>query len=633
MREYSVTNVPVPILMLSRIEGGPDRIITLYYPQPNTLMHILSHSQVSLWNWRLLMHRTLVILGSLCGLVGYGFCEKYGGGQGIAEDPYLIASVEHLVGFGNTPDDYDAHFLLVNDLDMAGTVYTGAVIAPDLDKRERGPQGRKFNGVFDGGGHKISNFTVENRSIHYLALFGFAGKNAVIKNLHLVDASVHGGDTASCLIGGLEGTIENCSVTGKLSGTYCIGGMVSFLDNASVKHSTCKVVISSSAGRKLYIAGGLVAFSQYGKIDHCIAECSINTDGNVLDMGGGLIGFNHGTIANSYCDQVSIVAKAGGKDVGAFCGHNAGSIRNCLAFEFQVQCKGERIGGLVGGNSSLIAMSVAEGQVVGMSGIGGITGKNTGYIIDCYSNVTSAALEHVGGFAGVNTYGILGSYSIGKAVGVAEKAGGFVGQNTGLIDLSFWDAEKSRIDFDVAAVPKRTSELKRKSTFKYWGNGVWLIDEDSDYPRLAWENTPGVIIEDEPVEYGGGSGTADDPYLIYDANSLTMIGAYPQDFEKHFKLMADIDMQGVEFKGICYGFGFGGVFDGNGHVIRNYVVNNDLPCSGLFTVIPHTGVVKNVIVEGFQVSGSRFVGGLCGKNDGLIQRCRVAGSMEARHLV
>lgn len=349
------------------------------------------------------MHRTLVILGSLCGLVGYGFCEKYGGGQGIAEDPYLIASVEHLVGFGNTPDDYDAHFLLVNDLDMAGTVYTGAVIAPDLDKRERGPQGRKFNGVFDGGGHKISNFTVENRSIHYLALFGFAGKNAVIKNLHLVDASVHGGDTASCLIGGLEGTIENCSVTGKLSGTYCIGGMVSFLDNASVKHSTCKVVISSSAGRKLYIAGGLVAFSQYGKIDHCIAECSINTDGNVLDMGGGLIGFNHGTIANSYCDQVSIVAKAGGKDVGAFCGHNAGSIRNCLAFEFQVQCKGERIGGLVGGNSSLIAMSVAEGQVVGMSGIGGITGKNTGYIIDCYSNVTSAALEHVGGFAGVNT--------------------------------------------------------------------------------------------------------------------------------------------------------------------------------------------------------------------------------------
>ena len=228
------------------------------------------------------MRRTLVILGSLCGLVGYGFCEKYGGGQGIAEDPYLIASVEHLVGFGNTPDDYDAHFLLVNDLDMAGTVYTGAVIAPDLDKRERGPQGRKFNGVFDGGGHKISNFTVENRSIHYLALFGFAGKNAVIKNLHLVDASVHGGDTASCLIGGLEGTIENCSVTGKLSGTYCIGGMVSFLDNASVKHSTCKVVISSSAGRKLYIAGGLVAFSQYGKIDHCIAECSINMTARIL---------------------------------------------------------------------------------------------------------------------------------------------------------------------------------------------------------------------------------------------------------------------------------------------------------------------------------------------------------------
>jgi len=578
------------------------------------------------------MRKTFVVLSFLGVFISCGFCGEYGGGDGTPDNPYQIASVEHLVELGKTQSDYESHFILTADLDMAGTVYTRAVISPDLNDVEWGPQcGTVFNGVFDGGGHTISNFTAENRSVDYLALFGHLEENAVIKNLHVVDANVKGSNMASCLAASLEGAIENCSVTGKLSGTYVLGGMVGFLDNASIKNSMSDVTITAyKDSKKFRNIGGLVASSQYGIIDNCYSKCKIVAS-NVLYTAGGVVGDNRGTITNTCCEGVSIVSEISGASIGAFCGYSNGSIRNCFAFDFKVMCKGSYIGGLVGSNNSLIAMCLAEGQVVGKSGIGGIAGWNAGYIIDSYSNVTAAAGNTVGGFAGKNSYGILRSYSIGKAMAVSDKPGGFVGENEGIVDISFWDVEKSGNDFDVAAVSKRTSELKKKSTFKYWGDGVWVIDEDSDYPRLAWENTPGVVIKDDPVEYGGGTGTLDDPYLIYDAEDLTLIGLYLRDIEKNFKLMADIDMQGVDFHGIGFGFGFGGVFDGNGYVIRNYSINNDLPYSGLFTVLLQTGILRNVVVEGFEVSGVRAVGGLCGKNEGLIEKCKASGRVYTVH--
>ena len=43
-------------------------------------------------------------------------------------------------------------------------------------------------------------------------------------------------------------------------------------------------------------------------------------------------------------------------------------------------------------------------------------------------------------------------------------------------------------------------------------------------------------------KYGGGSGTAEDPYQIWTAEEMQAIGAEPNDWDRHFKLMADIDL-------------------------------------------------------------------------------------------
>jgi hypothetical protein len=119
---------------------------------------------------------------------------------------------------------------------------------------------------------------------------------------------------------------------------------------------------------------------------------------------------------------------------------------------------------------------------------------------------------------------------------------------------------------------KSTEEMQTASTFIAWAcDAFWTIDEGNDYPRLAWQNTPGDTIAGGLL--GGGNGTQADPYLIYTAEQLNIIGLLPCERDKHFKLMENIDLAG--FSGTAFNIigtesnPFTGVFDGNGHTISN----------------------------------------------------------------
>ena len=83
------------------------------------------------------------------------------------------------------------------------------------------------------------------------------------------------------------------------------------------------------------------------------------------------------------------------------------------------------------------------------------------------------------------------------------------------------------------------------------------------------------------AQYGGDSGMANDPYLIYTAEQMNTVGAEPNDWDKHFKLMANVDLSsfsGTSFNIIGYYVSwnspdnrpFTGVFDGSGHTISNF---------------------------------------------------------------
>ena len=158
--------------------------------------------------------------------------------------------------------------------------------------------------------------------------------------------------------------------------------------------------------------------------------------------------------------------------------------------------------------------------------------------------------------------------------------------------------------------------------------------------------------------YDGGAGTVNDPYLIRTPEQMNSIGATPADWNKHFKLVADIDLGG--YSGTAYNIigtavteSFSGVFDGNDHTVSNLTLNSTRPWyTGLFGCvsgqIKKLGLIKpNVFSQGSSVgslagyldsgtitrcyardadvSGDDYIGGLVGWSTGRIFNCYSTG--------
>jgi hypothetical protein len=135
--------------------------------------------------------------------------------------------------------------------------------------------------------------------------------------------------------------------------------------------------------------------------------------------------------------------------------------------------------------------------------------------------------------------------------------------------------------------------------------------------------------------YGGGSGTAENPYLIYEPNHMQAIGAHPSDWDKHFKLMADIDLGG--FTGTAYNIigtsdsnAFAGVFDGNSHTISNFIYSSTgTDYIGLFGCVEDAGAeIKNLgLIDPYvDVGTDEYIGSLVGwLKNGTLSGCYAKG--------
>lgn len=137
------------------------------------------------------------------------------------------------------------------------------------------------------------------------------------------------------------------------------------------------------------------------------------------------------------------------------------------------------------------------------------------------------------------------------------------------------------------------------------------------------------------AKYGGGTGEPNDPYLIYDANQMNAIGANTNDWDKHFKLMANIDLSGytgADFNIIGSGWDepFTGVFDGNGYKIYNFsygpLAYDDYV--GIFGMVYGANAeIKNLGLINPSIDvGAFMTGGLAGRLvQGTITDCYVEG--------
>ena len=305
-----------------------------------------------------------------------------------------------------------------------------------------------------------------------------------------------------------------------------------------------------------------------------------------------------------------------------------------------VEGTGWYVGGLVGENYGSITTSYSTGIVTGVYEVGGLVGRNSaGSITTNYSTGAVTGGWSVGGLVGGNWNGsITTSYSTGMVTG-NEDVGGLVGNNyNGSITLSFWDIEISGQTASAGGTGNTTAEMQMADTFLNAGwdfvdetaNGTedrWKISEGLDYPRLRRE------------KYGGGTGEPNDPYLIYTAEYLNELGAERNDYNKHFKLMADIDFSGYLYEraviapdmndsGLQHeGIPFTGVLDGNGHVISNLTIEGH-SLLGLFGYLDGDAIVSNLSIEAADVNGiSDFVGSLAGFNYGNVIGCCCTGDV------
>jgi len=271
-----------------------------------------------------------------------GIClAKYSGGTGQPNNPYRIFDANDMNGIGLHQEDWNKHFVMVNDVNLAQFTATQFnIIGYFTDQSHNNP----FTGVFDGNGFAISNFTYISTETNWTGLFGYvSGPNAVIKDLTLIAPKVNAGigDSVGSLVGRIYfGTITNCYAAGSsVSGDYEVGGLV----GANIKSSITKCyVIGNVNGNSL--TGGLAGSNRVnGTIEGCYAVGSV--DGNELT--GGLVGEqSNATIRNCYATGIV----DGNAYTGGLVGYNfLGGIFNSYA---AASLSGTTyLGGLVGYNA------------------------------------------------------------------------------------------------------------------------------------------------------------------------------------------------------------------------------------------------------------------------------------------
>ena len=192
-----------------------------------------------------------------------------------------LLNVAELVNGGKT----DINITLDKNIDLTGKDWTP--IGTDYDN--------SYKGTFDGGGHTITGLTFTTND-EYAGLFGWlnrAGtvKNVVMEGVQITSNQIYGGSIGG-VVGYSWGTIENCSVSGSVSGTVYVGGVVGVQIGGSI--TGC----SSSATVKGTVDVGGVA----GQTNSSATLTACYATGNVIIeidpvkniSGGGLVGFNGG---------------------------------------------------------------------------------------------------------------------------------------------------------------------------------------------------------------------------------------------------------------------------------------------------------------------------------------------------
>lgn len=525
----------------------------------------------------------LSVIGSV-----FGYDWSTNPGTGSEANPYQISTPEHLLAI-NDIDTTGIRFVLTNTIDLdpalpGNCIFDSAVV-------------EFIDGTFDGNDYSIENLIIQRLGpVVMIGLFGSVGEGGHVKNLRIENVSIT--DDGAHLVGALAGEnlgiIINCHSSGTLGGGLQVGGLVgsngkwnSFKGLIANSSSSCTIT-GEAPGNK----GGLTAYN-YSSIFQCSYSGSIDT----TDYGfGGLIGDNSGVV--NQCFSNAEISSGWG-------------------------------GGLIGVNSGIVRDSYAMGAISSdFSGdTAGLVAENYSYEINRFARIENcyAACQ-----IGANALGLVRMWD-----------------PHGSTLSSFWDTEVSGTLESNGGKGLTTVQMKDPNTYIKAGwdlagetaNGaddIWRIDPtvNNGYPSLVFK----------PID--GGDGSAQNPYIIYTQQQLLNFFNDSAMWDKHVKLIANIDLSGTVFTSAPIGT-FTGVFDGCGCTINGLTVHSASEGElGLIDVIGRGGQVKNLFIKNASMTdgdggilavlnlgqitdchvegildGAFTCGGLVSVNDGWIARC------------
>ena len=260
--------------------------------------------------------------------------------DGRTYEVYNAEGLKNIAKLVNEEGKTDINITLTNNIDLTGIDWTP--ISKDDNKA--------YTGTFNGKDKTITELKITG-SNDYAGLFGRIGSGGTVKNVKLTDVEVTGGMYVGGVAGQNDGTVENCSVDGTVTGT-------GFTDT-----------------------GGIVG-TNYGTISGCSAEGIVTGSVNV----GGIAGGSYLGVTIEGCHSTAAVS--GRSSVGG-------------------------VVGSLGNNSSLMA-SYSTGNVTatrtdGRANVGGVVGANSqGTVTGCYhatGEITSLGGDGIGGIAGYNDKG------------------------------------------------------------------------------------------------------------------------------------------------------------------------------------------------------------------------------------
>ena len=324
---------------------------------------------------------------------------------GTEEDPYLIESLAELIAFRtsvNSGNDYQNKYIkLACDIDLSqesswtpiGSYSDGV-----------------FCGMFDGDGHKISNLYIYAPEEDRIGFFRYTYSSAVIKNLIFENVDITGKEYVGAITAAYYGTVENCTVSGRVSGTKYVGGIAGECDAVIGCVNNATVTATDS-----YVGG-------------VVGECESMID---CTNGGKVKGESYvGGVGGYASESIDGCVNHGAVEAGS----RSGAILLTPSWSSMTTGTYTYAGGIVGCSSGEITDCINNGNVSGDAiGVAGITGMSGNYatVSGCVNNgEINAGLGRIATGTDEDEYG----NTIGTSYLNLSAGGGISGYNLGAVD-------------------------------------------------------------------------------------------------------------------------------------------------------------------------------------------------------